>query len=292
MGLGTPRRRVVFHQNDTAEITAWPNGYDRRPAPAEEIDTVTFSIKNPDDSIVNLPGTITTDGAGFLRYVDTADLGVYGWSARFEFVTGEIRSVSGTFKIVGPFDEVTGTYVEQIADEVWFRLEDMFDSDEGGPWLRDMTMKYFEPSKIERFISEGLFRINQTPPGTEFDLGYFMKLEPNTDPLLLGEMQASPDRGLVIQGTLLAVIRHLLRSYVEQPDVRGANVVFEDRRDYLQRWQSVYQIEKEKWEADLALWKRQFIGFGHSALLVHSKAGRVYRGGTNWRTRNAGRPGW
>lgn len=292
MTLGTPRRRVVFHQNDTAEITAWPNGYDQNPAPDESISSVTFSIKNPDETVVTVAGTITSDGAGFLRYADTTDLGVYGWSARFTFVTGEIRSVSGTFKIVGPFDSVVGTHVEQVADEVWLRLEDMFDSDEGGPWLRDMTMKYFEPSKIERFISEGLLSINQTPPMTEIDLGFFLLQVPNTDPLLLGQTQATPDRFLIVQATLLAVIRHLIRSYVEQPDVRGANVVFEDRRDYLQRWQSVLQIEEANFLRTLTLWKRQFIGFGSSALLVHSKAGRVQRGGTNWRTRNAGRPGW
>lgn len=292
MTLGTPRQRVVFHQGDTAVITAWPNGYDRNPAPAETISSVLFSIKNPDETITTASGTVTTDGAGYLQYNSTSQLGVYGWSAKFTFTTGEIRSVTGTFKIVGPFDEITGTYVEQIADEVWFRLEDMFDSDEGGPWLRDMTLKYFEPSKIERFIAPALMQVNQVQPITEFDLGYFLVQVPNTDPLLAGTTQASPDQYIIVWATLIEVIKHLIRSYVEQPDVRGANVVFEDRRDYLQRWQSVLQMEQAAFDKALLLWKRRFIGFGHSALLVHSKAGRVYRGGTNWRTRNAGRPGW
>lgn len=292
MTLGTPRRRTVFHQNDTAELTAWPNGYDRNPLPDEEIAEVIFSIKDPDGVVQSFPGEVTDEGSGFYRYEGTSQLGVYGWNAQFEFISGAKRTIPGEFIITDPFAATTTPQVQQVADKVWMRLEDMFDSDEGGPWLRDMTMKYFEPSKVEQFVAEGMMIINQTPPMTELDLGYFLIEIPNTDPLFIGETTVSPDSFLVVQATLIAVIKHLIRSYVEQPDVRGANVVFEDRRDYLQRWQSVLQMEEESFRRLLALWKRRFYGFGKSALLVHSKAGRVYRGGSNWRLRNGGRPGY
>lgn len=280
---------MIHHQGDTAEITAWPNGYDRRPAPEGEIDSVIFKIRRPDETVEALPGEVTDDGAGYLRYDNTDELGGYAWSAQFTMMSGEVRSVSGAFKIVDTFASQLGTHLEQIADEVWMRLEDMFDSDEGGPWLRDVTHRFFDPTKIETFVSEALLQVNNTPPMTEIDLGYFLIQIPNTDPMLIGETTTTPDRYIVVQGTLLAVIRHLIRSYTEIPDVRGANVVFEDRRDYFQRWQMVYQMEEQAFNKTLALWKRQFYSFGKSAVLVHSKAGRLGRGGTQWRARNVGR---
>jgi hypothetical protein len=84
-----------------------------------------------------------------------------------------------------------------------------------------------------------------------------------------------------VQATLLAVIRHLMRSYVEQPAPQGANIVYQDRRDYLQRWEEIYKIEEEFFKYVLALWKRQFLHLGTGSLLVHSKAGRLYGPGYN-----------
>jgi hypothetical protein len=97
---------------------------------------------------------------------------------------------------------------------------------------------------------------------------------------------------IVVLGTLIQVIRHLMRSYVEQPAPMGSEVAYEDRRDYLQRWQMILQDLQEEWWRMLLLWKRQYYHFGHSALSVHSKAGRLYgTQGGSWRMRNAGR-GW
>ena len=36
--------------------------------------------------------------------------------------------------------------------------------------------------------------------------------------------------------TYIETIKHLKRSYVEQPDWQGVTVARADRRDYLQRW--------------------------------------------------------
>jgi hypothetical protein len=167
------------------------------------------------------------------------------------------------------------------------RFEDCFDSDLGGPHLRDETLAYFEPSKIEKFIAEGLLEVNLWPPFTNLDLSYFTTQVIDPDPALPpGSMQADPDRYVIALGTELAIIRHLMRSYVEQPAPQGANIVYQDRRDYLQRWQQIYQLEKAEWDRVVALWKRQFLNLGKSSLLVQTKAGRVYPGA---RTRGATR---
>jgi hypothetical protein len=120
------------------------------------------------------------------------------------------------------------------------------------------------------------------------DLSYFTTPIPNPDPNLpANTYQPDPDRIVLVQATLLAVIKHLMRSYVEQPQPQGANIVWQDRREYLQRWQSIYQIEDAAFKEMVLLWKRQFYNFGQGALSVHSKAGRLYP--TGWRARNVSR---
>lgn len=46
---------------------------------------------------------------------------------------------------------------------------------------------------------------------------------------------------LILWGTKLEAIRHLITSYTEIPDFR--NIQTTDRRDYMQRWRAVLQDE-------------------------------------------------
>lgn len=288
MSLGTLRDRVEVSLGDTAELRPYIYHTNEQPVASAEIASVDFQVKKPDGTVDTLVGDVQDDGSGFLRYVDTDQKGLYIWVAQFVFTSGEKRSTRDEFNVYDPLEVPPQTRRNTIAEKVWGKLEDCFDSEEGGPWLRDMTLAYFDPSKIEHFIAQGLLNINIYPPMTNLDLGFFTTKEKDPDPALPeGTMQADPDEYVIVQGTLLAVIKHLMRSYVEQPAPQGANIVYQDRRDYLQRWQLIYQIEEAAFNRTLALWKRQFLNLGSSALLVHSKAGRLYPPGH--RARNASR---
>lgn len=288
ISTGADPGQTIVSQTDTAELQAYVHGPDDVPAAASELDSVEFTIKLPDDTIAVMPGDILPDGAGFLRFTNTTLEGLYQWVAQFTFVSGEKRSYRDVFYVTDPFADTPTTQANEIANEVWLRLEDCFDSEWGGPWLREQTLTYFDPTKVERFIPEGLLLINSWPPATGLTLTDFTQPVPVTDPALTpGTTQPDPDRIVVVQATLLAVIRHLMRSYTEQADPRGANIVYQDRRDYLQRWQVIYQTEEKFFKEMVSLWKRQFYNFGKGALLTHSKAGRLYPAG--WRTRNAAR---
>jgi hypothetical protein len=289
MSLGTLRDRVEVSVGDTAELSSYIYNDKELAAKAEELADVVFTIRRPDAVTETIVGEIREDGSGFLRYTDTDVKGLYVWKAQFTYMNGEIRSKRNEFVVLDPLEIVPQTRASQIAEQVWLRLEDCFDSEEGGPWLRDMTLSYFDPEKIERFIPEGLLEINIWPPTTNVDLSYFTTMVADPDPALPpGTMQPDPDRIILVQGTLLAVIKHLMRSYVEQPNPVGANIVYQDRRDYLARWQTIYTLEENEWRRMVALWKRQFLNLGRSSLLVSSKAGRLGQG-TSWRTRNIGR---
>lgn len=282
--LGIPKDIGTINQGDTAELYA--NAYDQDELPLEpaDISSVTFVVQAPDDTRTVTPGSITDEGQGFLRWTDTEEVGRYVAMAQFTLVSGEKRSVKITFEVRDPFSDEPLSPLDSIVDAVWLRLEDCFDSDEGGPWLRDVTLRFFNKGKIAQLMDEALTDINVAQPVTNVTLSYFVSpVQPDGS--------GDPDQAVLVQALLLATIRHLMRSYVEQPQPSGANVVWYDRRDYLQRWGQIYQMEEQVFTKRLALWKRQFLNLGQGALLIHSKAGRLY-GPMNLRTRNVGRGGW
>lgn len=287
--IGAENTKPEVSQGDTYEAVAVLYKADGNAADLGDIADVAFQFKRPDGTITAHVGTIQTDGSGFYRFTDTAQVGLYIWTAQFTLTSGEKRTLREEFFVNDPMEIPPIDRKEEVSAEVWMRLEDCFDSELGGPWLRDKTLAYFDPTKVARFIPEGLLMINAWPPATQLDLGYFVTNVPETDPVILATdpaaQQSDPDRILIVQATLIAVIRHLMRSYTEQPNLVGANVAWQDRRDYLQRWGTILQLE-EKWFHDyVLLWKRQFYQFGQSALLVHSKAGRLYPPG--YRARNS-----
>jgi hypothetical protein len=272
-------------KGDTASLYAFAYNDDESPITQADVTSVNFTVRKPDGTQTTTAGSVNSEGTGRLSYTDTNLVGKYLWVAQFTFTTGERRSVTDEFFVFDPLNVAATTFKDQIASEVWMRIEDCFDSQEGGPWLRDRTLSYFDESKVKRFIPEGLVRVNSYPPITNFGLDAFTTFSPSTDPAELAldpnAKEPDSDRIIIVQATLLVVIRHLMRSYVEQYNPTGANVVWQDRRDYQQRWQAIYQIEEPYFKEMVALWKRNFLRYGTGSLLVHSKAGRLYGPGYN-----------
>lgn len=290
--IGAESTRTEYSQGDTAELTGVIYLGSGRAAEPSDVAAVNFTVKQPDGTTTTTSGSIQPDGTGFLRYTDTNKLGLYIWTAQFTLTTGEKKTHRDEFFVYDPMEVPPIDRREEVAAEVWRRIEDCFDSNEGGPWLRDKTLAYFDPTKVAKFIPDGLMMINSWPPATQLTLADFTTPIPETDPLILQTnptaTQPDPDRILVVQATLIAVIRHLMRSYVEQPNLQNANVAWQDRRDYLQRWGTILQLEEQWFHDYLLMWKRQFYNFGKSALLIGTKAGRQ----TNipgYRARNAAR---
>lgn len=293
MPLGTERDLSTVNQGDTADLYAYIFDGNSNPVPAGQISDVDFTIQDPSGIKDTDLGTIQPDGAGFLRYDTTdKDLGEYIGVAQFTLTTGEKRSQRIDFAVIDPFATVVPTRNEVIASAVWDLLEDCFDSEEGGPWLRDMTMSYFDKQKIEQFIPYAMMEINNTQPMTGLLVNDFVTIIFDVDGVTPIDAEPTGDIPIVALGTLIQVIRHLMRSYVEQPANMGSEIAFEDRRDYLQRWQLILQDLVPDFQRMLILWKRQYLNLGKSALSIHSKAGRLYgTHNSSWRMRNAGR-GW
>lgn len=285
MALGYDREPDIFNRGDSAEIFAFI--YDRLDAaiPQDDIDSVAFTVQAPDGTLVldSSPGTVAGDGQGTIVCNDTDQIGEYTVIATFSM--GDIiRSVRADFEVIDPLAPAppefpSATYI--VANEAWEKFEDCFDAEDEGPWLRDMTLNFFNKSKMSKFIDDALLDINLQHPPTSLGVDYFV--HDNGD----GSFLASADLPLLAEGIVLQIIRHLMRSYVEQPNPVGAQIAWHDRRDYLQRWQVVYGMEKEQYMRMLALFKRRFLGLGQNKVLVASKAGRLIP--APLRTRNVGR---
>lgn len=266
--LAVRNQNRYVKQGDTAELYAALR-INEQPVAVDDVVGVNFIVQKPDGTQATLGGDILPDGRGFVRWTDTAEAGEYLSQAQFTLLSGEVRSIMVSFAVIDPFSDILVTDpVSLITEGVWMRLEDCFDSIEGGPWLRDKTLYNFNEDKIAMFIPEALLDINVQMPPTNFDISIFTMPTSTTIP--------NPNMPLLIKGTLVLTIRHLMRSYAEQAQLQGAQVVWNDRTRYTQMWQQIYQVEYADYISAVRLWKRTTLNLGHSALSVFSKAGRLY----------------
>ncbi len=189
--------------------------------------------------------------------------GLYQARAQFTTSDGIKKSDRIWFEAVDPIEREGTTPGGIVVDRAWMKLEDLFDSELGGPHLRDRTMAIFDKSKMARLLPDALYRIGATyTPAQVYNETNF----PFTD--------HSP---LATQGLLVESIKHLMRSYVEQPLPVGSNITYFDRRDYLTRWQQIYQIENDLFVLWLDLFKQSMIGFGNTSVLVGGYNSPAYR---------------
>lgn len=220
-------------------------------------NTTTLTV----ESTAGLPptGSITVAGVqGIMVYTGTTPTTFTGLSGG-----------SGTAVAGGVVTEYqTPLPQDLVTQAVWWRLEDIFDSDEGGPWLREKTLAHFDEAKIGMFITEALMDINLQMPPTHLDIAFFTNWTQTP-----GD---NPNMPLLIKGVLCLTIRHLMRSYAEQYVPQGAQVVWPDRTRYTQIWQSIYQVEYADYIQAVRLWKRTTLNLGHSAVSVFSKSGRQW----------------
>jgi hypothetical protein len=72
--------------------------------------------------------------------------------------------------------------------------------------------------------------------------------------------------------TYIEVLKHLRRSYVEQPDVRNASLGYLDRRDYMQRWGEILRDEQEDLKDALEIYKIAAMGLGRPSVLISGGA--------------------
>lgn len=157
-------------------------------------------------------------------------------------------------------NEKTKLMVEQAS---WF-FADLFDSTTGGPWLNENFQTHFTYDRMAFLLRMATMKFNVLGyPVTQFGV-------------TVGEKNI-PDNytDLILWGTKLEAIRHLITSYTEIPDFRNIATTYTDRRDYAQRWTQVLADEKPDYDKAVKMSKRSLLKLGRGSILV---AGGIYGG--------------
>lgn len=239
------------------------------------------------DTTAQAPVTSDPRGALVLE-IDEADLG-HDDVGKFSYEIGpEYTSARGTFvvewtykvsgseftftdhlQILGqmPLYETLPDDQRLIVEQVSWMLGDLFDSTEGGPYLIEPFQTHFDYERIAQLAQIAVTRLNTTG----FPVTYWAFGGDGGGPRVPRDFQ-----GIMVLATYYEVVRHLIRSYVEIPAKIGLNVTHLDRRDYMQRWQSILSTEWPEFVRMVKMAKRALLNLGAGSLLV---AGGMYGGG-------------
>ena len=248
--------------------------------PASNISSVDFYVRRVDDAptdpLHHYTGELAGDGEGKVTIpgTDNPTPGQYHAVCTFSYgdttpFNQKTRSIPTDYDVVDPFERTGSAPSDPYIDLAWARFEDLFDSEQGGPWLRDQTLGRFDKTRMRQFVTDVLFDINNTMPASDFDETGF--------PYTTHDGSAVFTQGIVVHS-----IRHLIRSYTEQPDTMNSPVAYLDRKRYLDAWSAVYNIELQRYNLMLEVWKRRYFAGGNK-LILGSKQGRGFYG--PWRTR-------
>lgn len=165
-----------------------------------------------------------------------------------------------TFIVIGdatPAYDDLDAGMKDIVDSVWIRFADLYDSPDGGPNLQTYFQSHYGRGRLAQLLRVAVGLLNTTAqPYQSFSIE-----EPGQFPI---EMWGS----LLESALYVEALKHLVRSYVEQPAFVGGNVTRLDRRDYMDRWRLVLEDERATLKSQLEIFKISNMGLGKPRALV------------------------
>jgi hypothetical protein len=235
---------------------------------ADALPTVSFLREG--EVLPDWTRTATRDSVGAyvatLTSVETQTpvLGTLLW----DYVLDSEEQVYGVDIEVGPsapaYDALSPLW-QDVIEQVWVKFADLFDSPLGGPNLQVYFQTNFGRNRIAQLLSGALQRLNTaSSPHASHELG--------------GQSFPFAEWGGLLEDALyIETLKHLIRSYVEQPEfITGTTFSRADRRDYMNRWQQILDMEMPDFTADLKRYRMANLGLGNVSVLV---AGGAYG---NW----------
>jgi hypothetical protein len=121
------------------------------------------STLTEEEATVAIPGTLTGSAGLYRGYVQFTLPGSVKKSQPIDFEVINPIEAEDSLDNQAPYDE------NWVVNHTWMKLEDLFDSELGGPWLRDKTFSSFDKNKIRRFAPDAVYRINvDYQPNTSF----------------------------------------------------------------------------------------------------------------------------
>lgn len=266
MGLAdtlVDRRYLSRYSIETIGLTISSGG-----VPTQADGTVTVTVA----SVADPPVTVFTRDADnpatgvyevTLSSVETGTPGYY--TATWTYSLGSVAQMYvGNLEVGEPspaYDNLDEGFKE-IVENTYLRFADLFDSPYGGPHLQVYFQSRFGRGRMAQLLQIAVNRLNTVAqPHQTYSLDA-------SNPFPYAQWG-----GLLEHACYVETIKHLIRSYVEQPEAQGVAVARLDRRDYMSRWQSVLSMEEADLKAELDVFKISSMGLGRSHALV---SGGVY----------------
>lgn len=182
------------------------------------------------------------------------------WEYDLSAVPQEYRTYAYIGESAPAYDALSPT-MKDVVDNVWIRFADLFDSPDGGPNLQTYFQSNYSRGRVAQLLRVAVGLLNTTAqPHQTYTL----------DDGQGGGLFPVDQWGSLLESALyVECIKHLRRSYVEQPAVVGASGITRlDRRDYLDRWSMVLRDEQATLKSQLDNFKIANMGLGRPKVLV------------------------
>jgi hypothetical protein len=240
-----------------------------------------FTVIDGSNNVVNADApplgsfrNYATDAETFVRaFAVTGDVGKYrlvlssleteAQGLYYVYITYNLGGIPQSYRVDIEIPSSTASAYEALTDDpkgiielTWLRFEDMFDSEIGGPNLKEYAQSNFGRERLAQLLALAMGRLNTTTqPHQTFSLA-------------MGDFPYAEFGGLLELCLYVETIKHLIRSYVEQPSVQGNSTVRLDRRDYYTRWMEILRLEQEDLQHGIDIFKMSYLGLGRAAVLV------------------------
>lgn len=253
---GTPTVGFVVHK-DGVPADADANAVTVR---METLDGTTVVFNRAADHTAT--GTYETT----LTSAETQSPGIFKltWSYAIDAVPQEFVSLIEVGESSPAYDRLDEG-MKAVVESAWLRFADLFDSPDGGPHLKVYFQTRFGRGRMAQLLGIAVGRLNTV---SQPHMTYSIEGPPAGKQFPIAQWG-----GLLDQALYIEAVKHLIRSYVEQPEAVGVNVARLDRRDYMMRWESILRMEQDDFKSQLEIFKMAHMGLGRPRVLV---SGGVY----------------
>lgn len=258
------RQYVSQFGTDLTGIVLFRNG---TPADADSDVYVSMVSETTGDLLFTRPSDHTSLGTYSIAFnsADTSipDAYLLTWSYQLNG-NDQINQTAIEVGPSNPHYDPLSQDMKLTIENVYYKISDLLDSPDGRPNLTTFIQSKFGRGRMAQLLNTAMGRLNtMAQPYSTYSI--YDKSFP------LAQWGSFLESALWIE-----TLKHLIRSYVEQPEVTGGatgNVSRLDRRDYMDRWRVILSDEEQVFKSQQDVFKIAHMGLGRPGILV---SGGVY----------------